>query len=64
MSTLTNDEVVDIVADSLDDAADTAAKSSHKLLKMIILLGIIGIVFAVIKQMTADSDPEPYDPAG
>jgi hypothetical protein len=62
MSTLTNDEVVDIVADSLEEASETA-KSSHKLLKFLILLGIIGIVFAVIKQMTADSDPEPYEPA-
>jgi hypothetical protein len=63
MSTLTNDEVVDIVADSLEEASEAATKSSHKLLKFLILLGILGIVFAVIKQMTADSDPEPYEPA-
>ena len=64
MSTLTNDEVVDIVSDSLEEATEAAAKSSHKLLKFVILLGIVGIVFAVIKQMTSDSSPEPYDPAG
>lgn len=63
MSTLTNEDAVEIVADSLDEAAEVA-KSSHKLLKFLILLGILGIVFAVIKQMTADSDPEPYEPAG
>ena len=62
MSTLTNDVVVDIVADSLEDAAE-ATKSSHRLLKFMILLGILGLVFAVIKQMTADSEPEPSEPA-
>ncbi len=62
MSTLTDSEVTEIVADTLDEAAVVAKKSSHRLLKFMILLGILGIVFAVIRQMTADSAPEPYEP--
>ncbi len=64
MSTLTTEEAVNIVSDSLEEAGAAAAKSSHKLLKFVILLGIIGIVFAVVRQMTSDSAPEPYEPAG
>jgi hypothetical protein len=63
MSTRTDTEISEIVADTLDDAAEVATKSSHRLLKFMILLGILGIVFAVVRQMTADSDPEPYQPA-
>lgn len=64
MSSISTDEAIDIVAESLEEAGDVAAKSSHKLLKFMILLGILGIVFAVVRQMTADSEPEPYEPAG
>lgn len=62
MSTLTETEIADAVADTLDDVSEVATKSSHRLLKCLILLGILGIVFAVVRQMTADSEPEPYEP--
>lgn len=62
MSTATDTEVAEIVADTLDEAAEVAAKSSHRLLKFMILLGIAAIVFAVVKQLTADTEPEPFEP--
>ena len=62
MSTATDTEVAEIVADTLDDAAEVAVKSSHRLLKFLILLGIGAIIFAVVKQLTADTEPEPFEP--
>ncbi len=64
MSTAT-ETATDAVADAigaLEDAAGQPAKKSHKLLKLIIVLGIIGAIFAVVKQLTSDSEPESYEP--
>ena len=33
-------------------------------LTALVLLGIGAIIFAVVKQLTSDSEPEPYEPAG
>lgn len=64
MSTATDtDSTIEALSDALEDVSEVAAKKSHKLLKLMILLGIGAIIFAVVKQLTSDSEPEPYDPA-
>ncbi|MCB1272061.1 MAG: hypothetical protein M9942_09710 [Microthrixaceae bacterium] len=55
-------DAIDTLGEALEEVNEAAAKKSHKLLKMIIVLGIIGIIFAVVKQLTSDSEPEPYQP--
>ncbi|MFV0316086.1 MAG: hypothetical protein ACK5O2_03880 [Microthrixaceae bacterium] len=65
MSTATKESTaIDELAKALDDVSEDISKKSHRLLKLMILIGIGAIVFAVIKQMTSDSEPEPYEPAG
>lgn len=64
MSTATKENTIDTLNDALDDIGEVATKKSHKLLKLIILLGVGAIIFAVVKQLTSDSEPEPYEPSG
>ena len=65
MSTVTESEsTIDTLSDALEDMGEVAAKKSHKLLKLLVLLGIGAIIFAVVRQLTSDSEPEPYEPAG
>lgn len=61
-ATDTDTDVAEIVADTLDEATEVAAKSSHRLLKFMILLAIGAIIFAVVKQLTANTEPEPFEP--
>jgi heme A synthase len=64
MSTATDTDVAEAVADAIDEAAtaaEVAVESSHRLLKFLILVAIGAVIFAVVKQLTADSEPEPYE---
>ena len=56
-------DTIDTLSDALEDVTEAASKKSHKLLKLIIVLGVIGIIFAIVKQLTSDSEPEPYEPS-